>query len=410
MSEDMKNSISMEDAAKVAEVLEEIKDNSKDLTTISQLPSNNGIETSTSTEKGEYKMVDTKVDPVTGETSILNTEVKNDNTETFDEMCARLERGEFKNVDNSPVTAEELKASMSDTSITGVDELSNDPEVMMALLDLVNRKLKKEEFNAYKEMPEKVKDLILKYASNGSSVPINSNQFKAMRNMMAEALLDEFTTNIMSERASLDLNKEIEEIFAKGTAEIGDSIIGYTTERNAKYREAAEKLNDPEKKANLLHVLDEIDEAHKLTGLKEFSKKCKIRSIDIENAGKNKKTVYDYDSLLLKYEPSQYNIYSIYSAETILARNIIANYPNMADNAMQYARAFLLAFCKQTSSYTPTNTFNHAYMYYVLYNVVLLDINTGNSKPVSLEFLTNVKECIDNLIARNSCLKKYNNN
>jgi hypothetical protein len=219
MSEDMKNSISIEDAAKVAEVLEEIKDNSKDLTTISQLPSNNGVETSTSTEKVEYKMVDTKVDPVTGETSIVNTEVKNDNTETFDEMCARLERGEFKNVDNSPVTAEELKASMNDSSsINGIDELSNDPEVMMGLLDLVNRKLNKEEFNAYKEMPEKVKDLIVKYASNGSPVPINSNQFKAMRNMMAEALLEEFTTNIISERANLDLNKEIEEILPASTS------------------------------------------------------------------------------------------------------------------------------------------------------------------------------------------------
>ena len=400
--------ITNEQAMQVAEVMEEIKNNSKDLSAVANLPSNNGVETSTSTEKGEYKMVDTKVDPITGETSIVNTEVNTEDNETFDEMCARLEKGEFKNVDNSPISKEELQSSLSDSSIEGIDSISTDNETIMALLDLVNRKLKKENFNVYKEMPEKVKALINENAGT-AGVPFNSNQYRSMRNMMAEALLDEFTSNIMTERASLDLNKEIEEIFAKGTAEIGDSIIGYTTERNAKYREAAEKLDDPEKKENLLHVLDEIDEAHNLSRLKEFSKKCKIRSIDIENAGKNKKSVYDFDSLNRKYEDSQYNIYSIYSAETILARNIINNYPNMSDNAMQYARAFLLAFCKQTSSYTPSNTFNHAYMYYVLYNIVIMDINTGNSKPVSLEFLANIKECIDNLIARNSCLKKYNN-
>ena len=59
---------------------------------------------------------------------------------------------------------------------------------------------------------------------------------------------------------------------------------------------------------------------------------------------------------------------------------------------------------KHVSNYTPNDPFQHAYMFYVIYNIVILDINTGEKRSVSIEFLNNVKECIDNLITRNTYL------
>ena len=49
----------------------------------------------------------------------------------------------------------------------------------------------------------------------------------------------------------------------------------------------------------------------------------------------------------------------------------------------------------------PDVTTDHAFMYYVLYNVVLVDMNKGESAQVSIDFLKNVAEVIDNLRARN---------
>ena len=408
MSDDMKNSISIEDAGKVADVMEEIKNNSEDLTNIANLPSNNGVlENEGNIEEGNYKVMNTSVDPVTGEVSIEGESLTGDN-ETFEEMCERLEKGDFKFIDNNaPISKEELSSSLSktDESLKGlINEDDLDSDTMMKLLDLVNRKLNKEEFNAYKEFPEKIREAINKFSLQGAKgMPINSNQFKQMRNMVAESLLSEFIDNIVAERTQTDFNKEIEEIFAKGTAEIGDSIIGYTAERNAKIKESIDKIEDPEKKENLIKVFDRIEEGYNLTELKEECKKIKIRSIDVENAGKNGKRIYAYDSFLTKYEPSQYNIYSIYSAETILTRNLINAFPD-SNYSAKHARAFLIAFCKQVSNYTPNDPFQHAYMFYVIYNIVILDINTGEKRDVSLQFLNNIKECIDNLISRNSYL------
>ena len=45
---------------------------------------------------------------------------------------------------------------------------------------------------------------------------------------------------------------------------------------------------------------------------------------------------------------------------------------------------------------------DHSYMYYVIYNIVLMDMNKGEQKHVSDKFIENIKEVIINLRERNN--------
>lgn len=402
------NTLSDEQIEEIGNSLEDIKNNNEELKVLADLPSNNNIEDNINKENGEYRKTLVKINPDTGEHIITGEVIKDDkDKESFDEMNERIANGNINvEIDNSPISLEEIndhiKNSESDSMFKSVfgDAEQPDNETMMAILDVVNRRMNKEEFNVYRAFPDKIKELINSYIAkvNGGCAN-NSNQHKMIRNMLAESIIDEFITDISIDRVKNDLNKEVEELFEKSSGEIADSIIGYTTERNKQYRDYANSIEDDYKKEKMNKILDQIDEAYNLTGLKEFCKRCKIKHIDLEKC--NEKS-YTINQFLAKYDESPYNIYSIYIAEQTLLRNLIKKNFNASDKDV---RAFFLAFCNQCKNYTPTDSFQHAYMYYVIYNVILSDINTGEKKEVSDLFLDNVIECINNLRARNNNFK-----
>ena len=456
MEENNKTILAVEDGLPVKTILSDtdindlndaIEESVKDdeiVKTVASLPSNNGTverDPETIIDRGEFKKMNVEVDPVTGEhkilysTSIGNTDEETEKleksyNESFEEMIARVDRGEvsYDKSEGSEFTKEDLESAINSGKSeeeSVYKEIFGDKDIsegdLLKLLDIVNRKKNGEDFNVYKELTESARKLIdtqVKSGIAGSYGVIKTSQYNQYRNMVAETLISDFMSNIEISRIQKDLHKEIESIFNKSTGEIADSIIGYTTERNAKYREYANTMDDEEKKVKVLAILDNIDEAYNLTKLKEFSKKCKIRAIDIEPKNINS-NIYILDSFLSKYNNSNYSIYSIYTAEQVLFR--ILNEKSMHqddvgnitfDEDVEYSRpiirAFLIAFANQCANYKPTNVEEHAYMYYVLYNIVLTDLNKGQSKEVSDIFINNIKECIANLKARNSSLlSKY---
>lgn len=387
----------------VEQILEVMDDNLKEsesLSTIASLPSNNGVEESTSKETGSMKKVKVTVDPVTGEHAIVGGMDEEDGTgdnETFEEMCARLENElDTDSVMSSPLTKDDMSAYVNNkdnkqfSMLSSIQDELTDEEIMK-LLEITNRRIAKEEFNIYKEFPEKIQNLIDDYA--GRSGVTDRNTYNRLRNAVSDSIIDEFITNIKMEKATVDLNKEIETLFEKGSGEIADTIIGYTKERNEKYREYANGLDDEDKKEKLNGVLDSIEEAYNLTQLKEFAKKCKIKKIEVEKPDRQHNII---DSFLRAYDGSKYNIYNIYSAESILARHFKEEF------TIKDIRAFFILFCKQCLNYSPNDALQHAYMYYVMYNIVLVDVNKGNSKEVSDKFLDNIREVINNLKVRNN--------
>lgn len=384
---------------------EEIKGTS--LENIAKFPSNNGKLERTKeeiTEKGTTTKVQVAIDPNSGEHKIIGPapEKKDKDDETFEEMLERLENEDIK-TDNSPITRAELKryldiASNENSSI--LSEIINDndemnPDSIKKLLDIVNRKMNKEDFSIYREFPDDIKNMIDKYMKEGG-IPLHSTEGKQFRNMISEQLIDEFISNITMDRIKNDFNKEIEDLFSKGTKEIADSIVGYTMERNKSYREYAEKMEDEEKKKKVISILDSIDMAYELTTLKEFAKKCKIKSIELEKAESR-----IYNPFLAKYRDSIYNIYDINLARPVLMRNLSELYPS--DNiTAKDIDSFFICFCKECNNKKSNDPLDHAYMYYVLYNIVLTDMNKGENAEISVKFLANVKEVIDNIRTRNN--------
>ena len=92
----------------------------------------------------------------------------------------------------------------------------------------------------------------------------------------------------------------------------------------------------------MMEILDAIDEAKNLTKLKEFAKKTKIRSIDLEKPNRV------FDRFLNKYRNSSNNIYDIHMGLTVLSRHL-EGYSN------DMVRAFFILFCKQVQNYDIDN-------------------------------------------------------
>lgn len=370
---------------------------------IAKFPSNNGQEETDpeSRENGENKLVKVSVDPNTGEHKILGSADLDEDGETFEEMCKRIENEDFV-LDQAPVTEkdiiDQIAAGKSDTNSiisTIANETELSPSAIKTLLEIVNRKINREEFNIYRAMPDEIREMIDKYL-NAGQIPTVTREGREFRNMICETLINEFITNITYERTMTDFNKELETIFEKQSVELAETIVGYTEERNRKYREYAQNITDLEKKKQMLAILDQIDEAYNLTNLKEFSKKCKIKKFDIEKYQKV------FAGFLNKYKDSPYNIYDINMALPILERNL----PSVDESiTAKDIIAFFICFCKQTMNMKPDVVTDHAYMYYVVYNIVILDMNKGETKSVSDVYMNNIVEIIHNLRKRNNDFK-----
>ena len=95
-----------------------------------------------------------------------------------------------------------------------------------------------------------------------------------------------------------------------------------------------------------------------------------------------------------RYYISKGYLFNASSCEVIASDS--EDYFDLAD-----INAFFIAFCKQTLNYDSNIPDQHAYMYYTLYNCVFTDINKGNEKVVSDEFLNNINDVIRNLRERN---------
>ena len=376
------------------------------LENIAKFPSNNDQmdRNPDEIEKGTPAKAYVTVDPATGEHRVdkfIDPEEEK-SEESFEELVKRIENSEMS-IDHAPVSERELidymlNSKESDLIMNDVfSDIELSTESVRKLLEIVNRKLNKEDFKVFKELPDEIKKMITDYVTK-SGIPIVDKRGKEFRNMLAEQIIQEFITNISMDRLKHDFNKELENIFVQGGSEIADTAIGYTQERNKTYRQYAEEMEDSEKKEKMLTILDKIDEAYNLTELKEFSKKCRIKNIELE-----KPQARAFDSFLRKYAESTYNIYDIGVCIPILLRNLNNVYEEETFTGDD-VNAFFICFCKQCMNMSPDVVTDHAYMYYVIYNVILVEINKGKSFDVSKTFLSNVREVILNLRQRNKCI------
>lgn len=379
--------ITDEQAAAIAKDLDDFVKGT-DIEAIQNLPSNNGVETRVDpAEDGEIKVINTTINPLTGESMILNTDEAED-TESVDEKIARVS---LEDLTALPANEEEVTTAMQEEGI--LKEISKDLEWsqddIKAILNVTNRRIKKENFNVYKALPDSVKKMIDDYISKELGISVltaNISQLNTVRNSIATSIIDQFQSEIQMNRAKHDFAHELASIYQSGVREISESAIDYMSERNQAYREAAEKMDDEEKKTRMLAILDRIDQARSLDELKEFAKKCKIKNMDIE---KPKRVFKDFTG---KYANSANNIYDIDLCTYILARNL----PERTETEIT---CFFIVFCKYVQNWNIGDPLNHSFIYYVLYYCAMLD---GDKSDV---FKNAVREVIDNIKVRNPNIK-----
>ena len=350
----------------------------------------------------EKQQVIVNINPETGAEDISGAYNKADyeNLESsFDDLTesiADIDINDEDVFDNTPATEGELNETINESDSSLIHELTesaDSPEISLEttkeLLNVVNKKIKGEKFNAYKEMPEQIKEIIDKYVGKnivGLNQAVNLN---AIKKNVAEALLDDFINDIQLKRMKNDFATDMENIYRDSIKDIAAGTLEYIDERNKAYRNAASEIEDEEKKQKMLAIIDQIDEARALTQLKEYAKHCRIKSIELEKPDNR-----IYSPFLFKYKNSTNNIYDINLSKKVLFRHLGSEGYSIRD-----IDAFFICFCKQVKNYSPTKPVDHAYMYYVLYYCALLD---GDNSTV---FKDNVKEVIKNLRERNSILK-----
>lgn len=397
------NKLTQENIKAIDEIMEDNAKNNEDIKLVQSLPSNNGVEETTTNdvEEGFNKKANIIVDPNTGENKIISTEEDNDSIDntSFEDLVKQVESGEIDvKVDDSPVTEEEVKRQVG--ILDQNDNISISDEDLHVLMNVINRRMNKEDFNVFKALPryiqKQIDETIGVPTINQTGPIVVPNEYRHARNALAESLIDQYIMNTSMDRAKNDLNKEIEKVFEESAQDIAEYSVDYIQERNAKYREYIETMEDEEKKQKLTETLDTIDSAYTLDPLKEFSKTCKIKKYDIENP---KNYFRDFTN---KYKDSEYNIYDIKLTLPILERLITDN--NKYNNAD--ILAFLICFCKYIKNFRVENVLEHSFMYYVIYNIVIAGSNVSDkTKEVSDIFINNIKEVIDNLKERNSFLQ-----
>lgn len=392
MSEELKPTMSEEDVKKVLDFV----------------AANQEKEPEDILEQGEERLVNVSIDPVTGKEILTNTEPAEQEEVDFESV---LDENDLNlEVDESPISIEELKDYLKDSKddpmLQGqLSELDMTPEDFDNLVSLVQIHQKHEKITSlYSKMPEACKKIINKSLNIGNNV-VYSKEVNSMRNTMAEMFLDQFIDSITVNRASNTVNATIEKVFSQASAEIGDTIVGYTQERNEKYREYINSnIEDPEKKANALKIIDAIDHSYELKKFKEYCKTCKIRKIDVEKPTKDHNNLMDNIMNKYKDEP-KFNIYNIYNCQTVLTRHINEGVEAECDQFTDtQIRAFFIAYSMYCKNFSPKNAEEHIFMFYTLYNILLMDVNKGDKAEVSQIFLSNIKECINNLITRNNFL------
>ena len=339
----------------------------------------------------EEKVVNESVNPVTGERQYTATAQTNLDHKTFEEIIEDINN--FKDTDilgGSFVTESDLLQYLENANDNILGELYGNigltADDMRELIKIINRRMKGEDFNVYKAMPEKLQQSIKSYAKDNGIIGIKPNHLNSIYNAIACDFVDQFISEIKFDRAKNDFARELEHLYNEASREISDANLEYVEDRNNIYREAAEKIEDEEKREKLKEILDTIDSAREINELKEFALKCRIKPIELE-----KVDARVYSPFLSKYKDSVNNIYDIHLAESILTRHMQAR-----GFGLNHCRAFLICFCKYVKNYSVDNPIQHAYMYYVLYYCAMLDSDKSE------KFKNNVAEVINNLLTHNN--------
>lgn len=376
-----------QDKQDILDTMQKEVERNENLKVLSQLPSNNGIEENKENLKGETKEVDVIIDGLTGEKTILGSSTKEKVENAEEDFFSSLDNTNFDTHYN--ILASDIKKVASEETSFGTFDISD--ETTIELLKVIN-KYKEDKKISYKDLPVQVREFIDDYMKkNGMYAASNVIAYNSIRNDMANMLIDEYINQIELNKWSDDFNIQMEKFSEEMKTEMSPLYKELNDNREEYLQNLIDKLSDDEKKEKAEAILNSIKDAFALTRLKEAAPKIKIKNFDLEKPGR------EYKDLMNKYIDNQYHIYDLFMITNVLNRHLL-NLKLIEKNDRTTAIKFVVAFCKFCKNYKTTVPEEHAFMYFVTYNIILLDVYKGDTYDTySFEFLNNILEVVHRL-------------
>lgn len=351
-----------EDKKTIQEKMEEVAQTNETVKNVLAFPSNNGVEEHIPEQGYEQKMM-INVDPESGEQTAIGPANTEEESHSLTDMGDAFNEFDPKNMhfDVSDIQ----KATKDASFISSGSDYHISDDTCLELLKLINEK--KDNDNAkitYGMLPVEIKAIIDKYLlqQGVTGYGVSANTF---RNEVASMLIDEYISNIGMNKSIDSFNTEIENMYKDAGKEISPLIKEYNDSKLDMLSKACENVTDPEKKVTIEKTLDAINDAYHLSRIIDSGKKFKIKNYDYENPDRV------FSDFLFKYAKNNNHIYDLNMVLKVLVRHLDQN---EYEDSYETAIKFLLIFCKFCMNYSPAVPEEHAFMYYVTYNIVLLDI------------------------------------
>lgn len=226
-----------------------------------------------------------------------------------------------------------------------------------------------------------------------------SPQIKAVRNMMADDIIESFYSEIITQKIDkevVDLDTSIKNLAKTAYVDVNsDQRKQHFNTFVIKFPPMAEKIKDtdPEKAKIMLEVSEGFKQAHTMEDMYAAygNSKIRVRRIDVE---KLDKTIRRFN---YKYENSTMVIRDISSAVDVLSRHVNKRI------SLTAIKTFVAIICKYCENMKPSNLAEHTFMYYLINNILSLDIPFTNEADIiwNDEFLKNVNNFLTLIEERN---------
>lgn len=329
---------------------------------------------------GDYIDSVVKIDPVSGE----KVKIADNNITEKVSLDDKLKSvGSIK--DNTEIEPEEIKAATEASDIFKNSDYKISDEAIMQLIKVMNRYRDGEKINIYNEYPQEIKDIIDKYMINHGYGIDQSPKTNRIRKFFAKQILDEYISIIDKSKSNKSFTIALESMWQDTNTDLLDFYKDYPEKSDQYLNSMMNGEDNVDKKILMNMVLKSIYDSYSLQRMITSPKKIKIKSFEYE---KPEKVFREIES---KYrDKHKYNITALRVAYQVLSR-----YDKNKDEALQ----FLILFCKFCASYNPENVAEHAFMYYTINNITLLDVaKVKEDNDYISSFLSNIHQATTHLL------------
>ena len=328
------------------------------------------------------KTVTTITDPTTGITSIVGDEDDSSDSDpkTTEEYLDELGRSIANNKDIT-IHIEDIRyAIANDPNYTSAfGKISED--ACQKLADLANERLASDDPDLetnFEDIPKEVQDIIVSLYKSAipQTAPLTEKVLAQVYNEYTNGLINDLYLIAATNSALREFNTQANIIYNEAQDTILPMIQNYEESKEEALRESLKNITDPKERQDVEDTLDAMADAYSLKPLIAAASKIRVKKFDIEKPSR----VYNVIHSKYRRDP-RYNIYSLTSAQPVLSNHLYNDglITKEDHNKNITATKFLVIFAKYCANFHPQVVKEHTFIYYVVYNISLLDTYKNES-------------------------------